>query len=152
MALRPPNLVDLSTFGIHVNNHGNLCCRCGNPTRDYCEGIHADELCRVCGPFRVKKDGRVIYGNRQELVFYRPRTVWVMTPQTFQSHLRVIWNGELVRQAAVTRMSGVVKVDGVSYVTHGGNLYHGGTCVRQHALHLDEEHLREIYAVQQRTV
>ena len=152
MALRPPKLVDLATFGIHVNNHGTQCCRCGNSARGFSDSIHADDLCSMCYYVPVRRDGRIVRAGRQEVQFYRPSTVWVMTPETFQSHMRVVWGGALVRQAAVQRISGVVKIDGVYYVTHGGNLYSGGVCVRQFALHLEERQLRQIYNAQQRTV
>jgi hypothetical protein len=142
----PNKLIDLSTFGIHVNNPRHKCCRCGGSTRGWGEGYRADSLCRNCAYVTV--NGRE--HPRQEAQFYRPSTVWALDPQTKKTSVVAFWEGVRLPDEFVARYA-VVKIDGVYYeVRYNGGLWRGQTCVREYALELSERRITEIYAEQQR--
>jgi hypothetical protein len=146
MASHDPKLIDLSTFGIHVNNPRHICCRCGASTRDWSDGYGADSLCRNCA--YVQPNGYP--QHREEVLFYRPSTVWALDPQTKKSGVVATWNGQRLPGEFVARYA-VVKIDDVYYeVRYDGTLWRGQTCVRQSALRLDEQLIAKIYTEQQR--
>lgn len=157
MALRPPKLVDLSMFGIHIMNPEQQCCRCKANMRGFSDGIFADELCGNCYQIPVRKtDGSKGHGSRRELQFYRPRTVWVMHPSTYVSQMRTIWSDVLIPNRPHHYFRAVVRIDGKLYVARDKGGYVSlhtpqGQLVRDFGLRLDQKHMGHIYEAQQRT-
>lgn len=156
MSLRSPNLVDLSTFGIHIQNPGDRCCRCGNSVRGWSEAIFADELCGNCKDVVGTRDGKRVRVNRREAMFYRPRTVYVLHPQMQQSHMRVIWEGVTLPQTAHKVVRCAVRIDGELYVGRDRGGYvslhdrQGAQC-RNFGLQITTKHMLKLYELQQAT-
>jgi hypothetical protein len=156
MAVKRPNLTDLSVFGIHIDNPEQQCCRCKKSVRGWSEGIFIDELCSDCGEVRVRgRDGKPTRRNRREAMFYRPSSVYAMHPSTYLSKMITIWDGVLLPQKSVTYFTCVVKIDGVLYVGRNRGEYvslhdRRGGLVRDFGLKISQEHLTRIYAAQQR--
>jgi hypothetical protein len=150
MTLQRENLTDLATFGIHVHNPEQQCCKCKASIRG--QGIFADELCGNCSKIGPRGDRR----NRREAMFYTPKSVHVRPPQVVRSRNEYRVQGVLQPQQVMTILWCVVKIDGVLYVGRKDSNYvslHNtdGSLVRQFGLQLTQEHLGKIYVAQQRS-
>jgi hypothetical protein len=153
MATSRPKLVDLSNFGIHAQNSGERCCRCGQPVRGWSEAIFADELCGNCSFIEGKRDGRHIRVGRREAAFYRPRSVHVLHPQMHEQKGRLVWEGVVLPQRAHRSISCVVRIDGDLYTGRDEGGYvalhdvRGNLC-RAFGLQLSQKHLAALYQLQ----
>lgn len=154
MTLRPPNLVDLSTFGIHVQNPGDKCCRCKASVRGWSEALFADELCSNCKEVVGKRGGQRVRIGRREGIFYRPRTVYVLHPQMRESKMVTIWDGVRLPQTAHQALRCAVRIDGELYLCRdrGGyvSLYdRQGNMCRNFGLQIKSDHMLALYRAQQ---
>ena len=154
MTLRPPNLVDLSTFGIHIQNPGDKCCRCQRSVRGWSEAIFADELCSNCKDIVGSRRGERVRIGRREGMFYRPRTVYVLHPQMRESKMITIWDGVRLPQTAHQVIRCAVRIDGDLYVGRDRGGYvslhdrRGNEC-RNFGLQIKTKHMLALYEAQQ---
>lgn len=157
MSVRPPGLVDLSTHGIHVQNPGDKCCRCGVSVRGWSEALFADELCSNCKYVVGNRGGQRVRMGRREGMFYRPRTVYVLHPQVRETKLITIWGGVRLPQTAHQVLSCAVRIDGELYVGRSCGEYvslydRSANLCREFGLRITRKHLLALYEAQQQTV
>ena len=153
MPLRAPNLVDLSTFGIHINNPGDRCCRCRSSVRGWSEAIFADELCSNCKDVVGNRNGQRVRIGRREGMFYRPRTIYVLHPQMRESHMITIWDGVRLPQRSHQVLRCAMRIDGELYVGRDRGNYvslydRQGNLCRDFGLEISREHMLALYELQ----